>query len=138
MNTPPRYALLWHDCPADYRDGPHWDLMLERPVVDQEHRLATWSLLALPAAWAEKLAVSGPDGEEPLIATELPDHRAAYLSYEGKIAGGRGTVTRLAGGAIEWTESQTDQVALRLIDGPLAGSLTLTRVAGESWHLRLL
>lgn len=137
MNTPPRYALLRHDCPDDYRDGPHWDLMLERAGVDQEHRLATWSLLSLPLSWAGRLAVAGPIAPEPLAATELPDHRAAYLHHEGPIAGDRGTVARLAGGAIEWVESGADQVAVRLVDGPLAGQLTLARVAGESWCLRL-
>ncbi|MEN0110574.1 MAG: hypothetical protein AAF805_07595, partial [Planctomycetota bacterium] len=59
-----RFVLLRHDCPADYRDGPHWDLMLERPGVEREHRLATWSLLKLPRAWATAI------GAEPAAANE--------------------------------------------------------------------
>ena len=31
-----RWVLLWHECPPGYRDGSHWDLMLEREGVADE------------------------------------------------------------------------------------------------------
>lgn len=37
-------------------------------------------------------------GVSALRAQRLADHRAVYLDYEGPVAGGRGSVTRLAAG----------------------------------------
>ena len=54
----------------------HYDLMLEAGGA-----LATWRLRRLPT-------VMKPGGSMP--AQALPDHRLAYLSYEGEISGGRG------------------------------------------------
>lgn len=112
-----RYALLWHDCPADYRDGPHYDLLVERPGRQEEHRLAAWSLLELPAVWSRELG-RGPIGGESVEATPLADHRAAYLDYEGPVSGGRGSVVRVAWGAVEWLELSATLIRLRL-SGPL-------------------
>lgn len=136
MSTPPtRYALLRHECPPGYRDGPHWDLMLEREAAEAEHRLATWSLLTLPAAWAEALGLAEPPARGPLAATGLPDHRVAYLEYEGGVSGGRGAVARLATGSVEWIEGSHDRVGVRLLDGPLRGRITLVRERGDEWAL---
>lgn len=130
-----RFVLLRHDCPADYRDGPHWDWMLERADDDAEHRLATWSLLDLPEAWAALLGLP-PTGGESVEATRLPDHRAAYLDYEGPVSGGRGEVRRLAGGAIGWVESTVDRVVVRIESpSPLAGVVTLELGAESAWRL---
>lgn len=128
-----RYALLRHECPPDYRDGPHWDLLLERPDTDVEARLATWSLLELPKAWSETLGL--PSGEQEVVdAVPLPDHRAIYLDYEGPISGGRGEVTRVAGGAMRWLSLNEQLVEAELLaPGPLSGALTLT--AGEPWRI---
>lgn len=134
-HAPLRYALLRHECPADYRDGPHWDLMLERPGVKQEHRLATWSLLALPEPWADLLGLSEAASRTPAPATGLPDHRAKYLAYEGLVGGGRGEVSRCAGGELRWLEDAADRVAVGLLDGVLAGSLELRRHAEARWEL---
>src|SRR4051794_41980056 len=67
-----RFVVLEHRW-----DGVHWDFMLET-----EGRLRTW-------------AVDAPI--EPgidLPARALPDHRLAYLTYEGPVSGGRGEVRR--------------------------------------------
>ncbi|HEV2971076.1 MAG TPA: DNA polymerase ligase N-terminal domain-containing protein [Pirellulales bacterium] len=64
--------------------GVHWDLMLESGAA-----LRTWALAAEPAS-------------DILIAAEqLPDHRLAYLDYEGPISGDRGTVIRWDAGHFE-------------------------------------
>lgn len=118
-----RYALLRHECPADYRDGPHWDLLLERAGLDDEHRLAAWSLLALPAAWSSALQLTPTSAVEVVDAVALPDHRALYLDYEGPVSGDRGEVTRVAGGTMTWLSA--NEVKL-LAPGPLVGVLTLT------------
>lgn len=137
-----RYALLRHECPNDYRNGPHWDLMLERPGSDLEHRLATWSLSRLPMTWA--LAVGLPVGvaesaTQLVPAEALPDHRARYLDYEGVVSGGRGTVTQVAGGAIHWLELTPSRVRVSLFSPEhLAGDVELTRLQGNEWQLQPL
>ena len=68
----PRYVILSHDHPF-----PHWDFMLEHGDA-----LATWRLLDAPAPGRTCRAES------------LPNHRAAYLDYEGPVSGGRGVVAR--------------------------------------------
>ncbi|MDG3006007.1 DNA polymerase ligase N-terminal domain-containing protein [Paludisphaera mucosa] len=101
----PRFVLLEHR-----RDGIHWDLMLERDGV-----LKTWALDAPPSPGAEA------------TARPLPDHRAAYLDYEGPISGGRGSVRRVDGGVyvpIEWAD---DRVRVRLEGRQLVGELRLTK-----------
>jgi len=51
--------------------------------------LRTWALLEPPAGAGEQAAEA------------LPDHRPEYLSYEGEVSGGRGSVTRWDEGMFE-------------------------------------
>ena len=134
-----RYALLRHECPAAYRDGPHWDFLAERPGVDDEARLACWSLLRLPEAWlgparAPSPAVPEWPSNDEVAATPLADHRAAYLEYEGPLSGARGDIRRVARGRVEWLRATREEVRLRLIDGERAGVATF-RLVGEAWRL---
>ena len=131
-----RYALLRHECPDDYRDGPHWDLMLERPETADERRLATWSLLMLPTEWSRTMRLDCPVDPQPL-ATRLEDHRAAYLDYEGPVSGGRGGVCRLAGGPIEWRVVKIDRVEVQLVaPSPLVGLIELAKPTPDApWRL---
>lgn len=133
----PRFVLLRHDCPADYRDGPHWDLMLERAGVRHTHRLATWALLDLPTSWMVALSREGPSSEPPIDAERLPDHRAVYLQQEGPIGGGRGTVERWAEGVATWIEDAGAVVVARLaFDGaPLVGEVSLREEPSGRWRL---
>ncbi|MGL4512101.1 MAG: hypothetical protein ACRCT8_03360 [Lacipirellulaceae bacterium] len=131
-----RYALLRHDCPADYRDGPHWDLMIERPGLAIDHRLATWSLLALPAEWLRLLRREGAASDDAVECVRLADHRAAYLDYEGPLSGDRGNVARWAGGECRVVESSDTRWRVELLaPSPLAAVVTLTHAAGERWRL---
>ena len=113
----PRFVVLEHVLPEGHKRPTHWDLMLEA-----EGTLATWAL-------REPLA-SG----ETTPAQRLPDHRLAYLEYEGPISGDRGTVTRWDAGdylpiAVEpqcWEVALTGRV--------LQGRLTLTQPGeGNDW-----
>lgn len=126
-----RWVLLRHECPDDYREGSHWDLMLERAGVADERRLATWSLQELPAVWGPKKGAIA----EVVGAVALVDHRAAYLEYEGPVGGGRGEVRRVASGTLVWLEYATERVVAELLGGSLAGVVTLTRQEGERWRL---
>lgn len=78
----PRFVLLEHDHPV-----LHWDLMLECGDT-----LRTWRLDRVPTVTAT------------IPADPLPDHRLAYLDYEGPVSGARGTVKRVDAG--EFTQSR--------------------------------
>ena len=121
----PRYVLLRHDCPDDYRDGPHWDLMLELG-----ESLLTWSLAELPAAWQEEKT-----GPSAVAAEQLPNHRLAYLDYEGEVAGGRGKVTRHAFGEQALSLFDNHRLEVQAISGELHGNWTLTHKEGANWRL---
>lgn len=117
-----RWAILRHDVPGE---GWHLDLLLARPDADS---LVTFRVVD-PAAtdllrdvrpWASTVA-------------RLPDHRLVYLDYEGAISGGRGSVSRLASGALEWLCSADGSLRVRL--NPL-GILSAER-SGPAWNLSL-
>src|SRR5437899_1298127 len=103
----PRFVLLEHDHPSR-----HWDLMLEVGDV-----LWTWRLDAIPRA------------ATPCAALRIADHRRIYLDYEGPVGGGRGTVTRVAGGDFAWVEESPGRVVVEMRGANLSGRLT---VEGES------
>src|SRR5262245_59755815 len=93
----PRFVILHHETPADYARPTHFDLMLEHEAV-----LRTWAL--------EKVPTPG----ETIRAEQLPDHRWAYLEYEGEIAGGRGSVSRVEAGEYEALEATEARFRIRL------------------------
>lgn len=84
-----RAVLLLHTLP----DGSsHHDWMIERPWGGS---LATFRV-------SERIDRAGGVGMSSVFeAQRLPDHRPAYLDFEGAIGGGRGEVVRLAAGEIE-------------------------------------
>ena len=112
----PRFVVLEHDSPR----GLHWDLMLETAGV-----LATWALPQPP----------GPG--LTLEAEALPGHRPAYLDYEGKISGDRGSVTRWDRGTCQIRQKSDRQWTVRLAGERLAGDATVRRATAEGqwWFL---
>jgi hypothetical protein len=111
----PRYVVLLHETPAGYPRLTHFDLMLEDAGV-----LRTWALERLPSM------------SEPVAAERLPDHRLAYLTFEGELTGGRGTVSRVDAGTCEVMEGEAIEddagiVVVRLAGGQIRGVLRLAR-----------
>ncbi|MEI8196657.1 MAG: hypothetical protein WCI73_12165 [Phycisphaerae bacterium] len=83
-----RFVVLRHQPgEASKGEGVHWDFILE--TAPGAERLPTWRL----AAW-QGLEV----GEFVAEAVRLPDHRRAYLDYEGEISGERGRVKQAISG----------------------------------------
>jgi hypothetical protein len=107
----PRFVLLEHDHPY-----PHFDLMLEGDQV-----LWTWRLAALPS-------------EVPVEATRVADHRLIYLTYEGPVSGGRGSVRRVDHGEFTWRTSDPDRLSVILLGGSLRGMLCLEEQGGDLWR----
>lgn len=79
----PRFVIQEHHSDRDSehhkRKTRHFDIMLEKDGV-----LKTWSLEKLPGTYRSRLS------SQPIKS--LPDHRMTYLTYQGKISRGRGTV----------------------------------------------
>jgi len=111
-----QYVILQHDSPR----GLHFDFMLEMDGV-----LKTWSIPMLPAVGRE------------ICAESLPDHRLAYLDYEGPISDARGSVARWDRGTFEIENQSELELALRLSGEKLTGSLILRQSPAEpkSWSI---
>lgn len=97
-------VLLEHRLP----DGSwHYDWMIERP----EGGLATFRVTT---------RIDQPGGTA-FRAERLADHRAAYLTYEGEVSGGRGWVRRLAVGEMAIEADTADRFITRGRIGGVAG-----------------
>ncbi len=118
----PRFVLLRHDSPAGSQRPAHWDFMLEWGDA-----LRTWSLAELPRPG------------KALSAEALPDHRLAYLAYEGPVSGGRGAVARWDAGTYEIECETPSALVLSLAGERLQARVTLTRSEGEggAWTVEL-
>jgi hypothetical protein len=104
----PRFAILAHDHPA-----PHWDLFLEAGPVLRSWRVAAPLVPGMPVA-----------------AEPTPDHRPAYLDYEGPVSGGRGSVTRVDAGTFSYQLDEPDRVGIQLSGVRFVGRLIIERTDG--------
>lgn len=105
----PQFVLLEHDYPEF-----HWDFMLERGDT-----LLTWRLDRVP------------DEAGEIMATSLPDHRAAYLDYEGPVSGNRGSVQRVDRGDFELLAPDDGSLSVRLNGTRLQGTARLRKISPE-------
>jgi hypothetical protein len=114
----PRFVVLEHDSPRDL----HWDFMLEMGSA-----LSTWAL------------AEPPNASPRVDARRLPDHRSAYLDYEGPVSGQRGHVSRWDHGSYEIEHQTESELVVTLSGEKLTGRASLRRVSQETdqWHFRL-
>ncbi|MBX9791968.1 MAG: hypothetical protein K2Y37_23845 [Pirellulales bacterium] len=119
----PRFVALYHDCPDDRPRPSHWDFMLEADGV-----LRTWALERAPDSAADQ------------IAEQLPDHRIAYLDYEGPVSGDRGEVTRWDAGEYRWLTNEPATVVIDVVGRRLRGVVTLTCASAQlqRWRFSLV
>jgi DNA polymerase Ligase (LigD) len=118
-----RFVVLEHQW-----NGVHWDFMLEAGDC-----LRTWAVDAPIIA------------EVTLPARGLPNHRRAYLDYEGPVSGQRGSVRRVAEGTFQTIVWSDEYVRVRLSGAQLVGEVELYRVregiecpsGSTSWTFRL-
>jgi hypothetical protein len=116
----PRFVILHHVTPPAADRAAHWDLMLEVGPS-----LRTWAL-PLP-----------PQPGQSQVVDALPDHRPAYLDYEGPISGDRGQVTRWDAGSFELVGQSESQLEIVLHGQRLScrGNLVRLAEAPERWRL---
>lgn len=108
-----RFVVLFHQTPPGYPRADHWDFMLEAAGG-----LRTWALPAAPAAG------------QTLVAEQLADHRAEYLSFEGPLSGERGSVTQWDAGTYDTLAVTEERWLVRLVGQHLAGVVCLERLDG--------
>ncbi|MEW4567699.1 DNA polymerase ligase N-terminal domain-containing protein [Tautonia sp. JC769] len=113
--SPARFVVLEHRW-----DGVHWDFMLEAGPA-----LRTWALSRFPE----------PATDIP--ATSLPDHRLAYLDYEGPVSNDRGSVRRVDRGTFEPLLWADDRVLVRATGGQVIGEVELLRLGERCWRFRM-
>ena len=111
----PRFAVLRHESPR----GLHWDFLLE-----SGGSLRTWSL------------PEPPENAADLPCNALPDHRTAYLDYEGPVSGGRGEVSRWDRGEFRAVEESDALLAVELRGDRLRGRMELRPEASASGRWR--
>ena len=113
-----RFVILLHDVAGSARasgltrtSSDHFDWMFQA-----ETGLRTWAVSV-----TEFDAISWRPGTRPmvpsftrLIAEQLPDHRTAYLEYEGPVSENRGTVKRVEVGDYRLEKSGSNDFVLRL------------------------
>jgi DNA polymerase Ligase (LigD) len=114
-----RFVVLRHEMPQGAERPTHWDFMLET-----ETGLRTWALAQEPA--------SG----RAIVAQALADHRAEYLTFEGPVSGGRGTVARFDAGTFAWEQNGATEIAVQLAGSRLRGQAVLTRdgASDQRWR----
>jgi hypothetical protein len=97
-----RMVLLHHT--DDPRQPDHFDWFIQRPgeedALPDDRRLVSFRTLARPDDPLARVFAIQP----------MTDHRAAYLDFEGEIAGGRGRVKRVATGWVSRLESAPDHL----------------------------
>ncbi len=110
------------------RHGPvHLDWMFEKGSS-----LLTWST---PDIADLSLAAE-------IDAIKLPDHRIVYLDKQGDVAGGRGTVQRIAGGQLSNVQMNENTFSADLTwqqptESDLMSRIRIHRISDVSWRLRL-
>jgi hypothetical protein len=126
-----RFVVLFHIVPIASDRQEHWDLMLESPSFEngnpsEDSRvLKTWAL------------DSEPRPGEKMKALQLPDHRAAFLTFEGPLTNGRGEVKRQFGGELEWITNEPDFKLVELLRSGTSWLLSLQRVQGEEFEVEI-
>ncbi len=117
----PRFVILHHHTPPSYTRPTHFDFMLEWGTA-----LRTWAL------------ASEPVPQCLIEADALPDHRLAYLDYEGPISGDRGQVVRWERGDYRVLDESANELLVQLVGGALDGRARLTRDSQDAQRWRFL
>lgn len=108
-----RFALLLHNVGRGLSrtDQDHLDWMLEG-----DNGLLTWStdLSIYNVGWAPPEHGLPIDTASDIVAMQLPDHRTAYLDYEGPVSDDRGHVKRLLAGVYQIIHTDASTIVLRI------------------------
>lgn len=116
----PRYVILLHETPPGFPRPTHYDLMLE-----WGESLRTWAIAEPPFVGCD------------LPALLLPDHRLAYLDYEGPVSNDRGVVSRWDAGKYQSIQQSPFDWDVELQGVRLRGHLKLIAAGAETNDWRI-
>jgi len=119
-------ALLRHRTPA----GDHYDWLMGQPDYATDPGSGLWTARIAVASWDWH-------DEGSFLLQRLPDHRRAYLSYQGPISGGRGEVVRVDEGSVGLASVADGRMICRVRLQRFQGTLALDRVHGDRWRGRV-
>ena len=114
------FVVQHHVCPQ----GDHYDWMLERAggLITFQMSVRLGDLIVGQAVDVRRLG----------------EHRRAYLTYEGPVSGGRGSVRIDDRGTYEATGQPDARWLVRVRGQHAAGRLSLDRVEGDAYRLTRL
>jgi bifunctional non-homologous end joining protein LigD len=114
-NENKKFVIQQHSSGLDV----HWDFMLEIGDILQTYRLdkAPQELLQTPAN-----------------AVKIFDHPLKFLTYEGPVNKGRGSVRIADSGTYEILSQSADRLELDLNGKILKGKFTLSHIEGDNWQ----
>jgi len=111
------FAVLLHQRPDGSR---HYDLVVDAPAEllgppGSEGACPTWSFCR-------------PPGDSPMECRRLFDHPRRFLTYEGRLRPGLGSVYRYDAGACSLSGEPDGTLVITLHGDRIVGSFTITRV----------
>ncbi len=123
-------ALLKHRTPA----GDHHDWLVGTPADQCEP--------GIPGAGLWTARVGPDDGVWGSLGgfevVEIPMHRRAYLTYEGPIGGGRGSVSRVDEGLVVVRQWRRDRMVWDVRMRRFRGLVEARRIHGQRWRVVVL
>jgi len=110
-----KFVIQQHSSGSDV----HWDFMLESGEVLKTYRLdkAPQELIQTPAN-----------------AVKIFDHPLKFLTYEGPVNKGRGSVRIADSGSYEISNQKEDRIELDLNGKFLKGKFTFSHIEGDNWQ----
>ncbi|MBN1392228.1 MAG: hypothetical protein JW947_05430 [Sedimentisphaerales bacterium] len=113
-NENKKFVIQQHTSGSDV----HWDFMLQ--IGDS---LQTYRLDKTPQQLTKT----------PANAVKIFDHQLKFLTYEGPVNKGRGTVRIVDSGTYEILNQSDDQLEMNLNGKILKGNFTLSHIEGDDW-----
>ena len=120
-------VLLRHET----RRGAHYDWLFQSPAALGQPDSPLWAARVGHPSWC--WSVTGH-----WSVHRLDDHRLAYLTYQGPVSGGRGSVKRVDAGHIQPIYWSAGRIVVSLHLRYCVGRVQLDRIAGCRWRARLL
>ncbi|MFZ0034353.1 MAG: DNA polymerase ligase N-terminal domain-containing protein [Sedimentisphaerales bacterium] len=110
-----KFVILQHSAGLDV----HWDFMLESADSLQTYRFDKAPLQLI---------------QSPANAVKIFDHPLKFLTYQGPVNKGRGSVRIADAGSYKIVHQIDDRLELDLNGKIMKGNFTLTHIEGDNWQ----
>jgi hypothetical protein len=97
----------------------HWDFMLESADSLQTYRLDKAPLQLI---------------QNPAKAVKIFDHPLKFLTYQGPVNKGQGSVRIIETGTYEMVHQAHNRIEMNLNGKILKGNFTLSHIEGDNWQ----